>query len=113
MAWEIKIALGQDRPPVPFQRARLRIERYSIRTPDYDGMVGGYKSLIDCLLPYHPKRRPYGLGVIADDNPAVLVPDYPPPFLARRAAEQRTIVVIVPLLVGAPPAPPASPPPQT
>ena len=112
LAWEIKVALGVRRPPAPFPRARLRIERYSIRTPDYDGMVGGYKALIDCLLPYHPKRRPYGLDVIADDNPGVLVADYPPPFLVRRAAEQRTVVVIVPLPVEALD-PPASPHPQT
>jgi hypothetical protein len=75
-------------------RARLRIERYSVGVPDFDGMVGGFKSLIDCLLPFHASRRPCGLGVIADDGPDVLVADYPPPFRARTRAEQRTVVTI-------------------
>lgn len=94
MAWAVKVALGTQRPAAPFARASLRIERYSVGLPDYDGMVGGFKALIDCLLPWHERRRPYGLGVIADDNPSVLVSDYPPPCQVRRRADQRTVVVI-------------------
>ena len=94
VAWHVKLALGEQRPDAPFPRARLRIERHSVGLPDYDGMVGGFKALIDCLLPFHSTRRRYGLGVIADDNPAVLMADYPPPFRVAHRAAQRVVVTI-------------------
>jgi hypothetical protein len=95
LSWELRLAIGaakQRLPAVPFTRARLRIERHSAGTPDYDGMVGGYKHLIDCLLPASA-RHPTGLGIIADDGPGCLVADYPPPFKARRP-DQHTVLQI-------------------
>lgn len=54
---------------VPLARARLLIERRNCgANPDTDGLIGGCKGLIDVLLPMHEKRRPYGLGLILDDN---------------------------------------------
>lgn len=84
IAWDVKVALmyaKQAIPPVPFQRARVTIIRRSVGTPDRDGLVGGVKGLVDCLL--HPgtprlvrgKMRlphPTGLGIIQDDGPAFM-----------------------------------------
>jgi hypothetical protein len=103
LAWEMRIAIlsaGFSFPAQPLARARLRIERRSIGMPDYDGMVGGYKHLIDCLLPAS-SRHPCGLGIIADDNPDCLVSDYPPPSRVARPM-QRTVVTIWDLAGSAP-----------
>lgn len=80
MAWHVRVALDrQPRPAAPLQHALVSIERYSRRLPDYDGMVGGAKALIDILLhPGEPRLvkgkmvllHPLGLGLIADDSPA-------------------------------------------
>lgn len=92
LAWDLRIALHRQIPPTPLVRVRLRIERRSTGMPDFDGMVGGYKHLIDCLLPMSP-RHPVGLGVIADDNPACVTADYPPPVRALRGAECTLITI--------------------
>jgi hypothetical protein len=67
-AWEVKVALGALRLAEPLQRARVTIERRSISVPDYDGMVGGLKSVIDSLLPVS-RLHPCGLGLVVDDGP--------------------------------------------
>ncbi len=68
MAWEVKIALGKHRQAQPFARARVTIERRSTGVqPDYDGLIGGMKSLIDALL-LHSDRHPNGQGLITDDS---------------------------------------------
>jgi hypothetical protein len=71
MAWYVRAARGRlGLPAAPIERARLVIVRASAgRAPDHDGLVGGCKSLIDVLLTFHPKVRPYGLGFIRDDDP--------------------------------------------
>lgn len=71
LAWAVRAAVGAaGLPAAPILRARVAIERHSAGTaPDHDGLVGGCKGLIDCLLPFHEKRRPYGLGFITDDSP--------------------------------------------
>lgn len=82
VAWDVRVAMAQAKqaiPPVPFKRARVTIIRRSVGTPDRDGLVGGVKALVDCLL--HPgtprlvrgKMRlphPTGLGIVQDDGPA-------------------------------------------
>lgn len=52
-----------------FERARVTITRRSVQLPDHDGLVGGMKQLIDCLLTRSTKH-PNGLGLIRDDSPA-------------------------------------------
>lgn len=95
-AWDLRAALGrQPRPAVPFARARVVIERRSIRTPDRDGLYGGAKGVVDCLLP-QSKRHPTGLGFVADDTPAVMDLE----VRAVRVAtllEQKTIITITEL----------------
>ena len=95
LAWHVKVALMKTPgvPAAPLRRVNLRIERHSIGTPDFDGMVGGLKPLIDCLMPMDPKRRPWRLGVIADDGPAFVVPDYHAVRAAHRA-DQKTVITI-------------------
>ncbi len=81
IAWEVKVAMAKAKqpiPPEPFQRARVTIIRRSVGTPDRDGLVGGVKALVDCLLHPGPVRmvkgkprclHPNGLGIVQDDGP--------------------------------------------
>ena len=56
----------------PMQACTVDVVRGSPNLPDWDGLYGGLKPLLDCLTTYHEKQRPHGLGVILDDNPKVL-----------------------------------------
>lgn len=106
LSWEVKLAIGTQIPAKPLARARVRIERYSLKAPDYDNMVGGYKGLLDCLLPpgtpFLRKNKwvlphPCGLSIIADDNPDCIEPDYPPAVRVGSARDQKTVVLITEL----------------
>ncbi|RVT91389.1 hypothetical protein EOD42_22300 [Rhodovarius crocodyli] len=97
MAWAIRAAVGRaGLPATPLMRARVEIERRSAGPgADTDGLVGGCKGLIDCLLPMVEKRRPYGLGFVHDDSPKHME-------LVVRAcrvprADVGTLVIITPL----------------
>jgi hypothetical protein len=91
-AWILRAAIGRQRPASPFARAHVRIERRSTGTADHDGFIGGLKLLIDCLLPAS-KQHPCGLGIIADDNPAVMTLDAVQ-VRVRHRVEQQTILAI-------------------
>jgi hypothetical protein len=102
MAFAILAACDNRRPAEPFQRAHIRVERHSIGTPDYDGLVGGMKSLLDCLtLPGKPRfqgskvvvSHPYGLGFIVDDAPTFITLE-PVAVRARKRVDQKTVVII-------------------
>lgn len=67
VAKEIWAALGGKLPERPFKKCRIRVERVSTKEPDFDGIVGSLKTILDALQP-PSKRHPYGLGIIADDN---------------------------------------------
>lgn len=81
LAWAVKVAILETKqaiPPEPFQRARVTIIRRSVGTPDRDGLIGGVKGLVDCLLHPGPVRmvqgkpralHPTGLGIVQDDSP--------------------------------------------
>lgn len=72
VAWAIRLGMGRaPLPAQPWPRALLVIERRVGGIPDDDGLVGGCKGLIDCLMPMTDKR-PFGLGFIVDDGPAHL-----------------------------------------
>lgn len=73
-ARQIIALLGTDRPSEPFQRASVHVVRYSTGTPDYDGLYGGVKDLLDCLTTPAPQangkvRNKFGVGLIVDDAP--------------------------------------------
>lgn len=53
-------------PSEPIKYATVKIWRHSIRQPDQDNLIA--KALLDVLQPAG-KRHPYGLGIIAGDDP--------------------------------------------
>jgi hypothetical protein len=53
----------------PLQHAVVTVERRSVGIGDQDGVIGGLKPMIDCLL-VRSTRHPTGLGLILDDDPA-------------------------------------------
>lgn len=59
-------------PDQPIQKCRVNIERHSTQKPDWDGLYGGVKPLLDCLV-VNTKSNPHGLNIIVDDNPDVIV----------------------------------------
>lgn len=59
--WHVK-------PAKPLSRAKITLIRFSSVAPDYDGLVGSFKPVIDALVKN---------GVLIDDNQAVIgVPLY-------------------------------------
>lgn len=103
VAGRIALQLVGKRPAVPFARARVTIERHAAGTQlDTDNLWGGTKDLIDCLLDPGPPvlrkgkltcRHPTGLGIVADDNPAVLERRIVPVRVQKRG-DQKTVVTI-------------------
>jgi len=74
MAWQVRAALNAVGyfAQEPMQRAAVAIARYSVGSPDADGVAGGIKPLLDSLV-MPSASHPNGLGVILDDRPACLV----------------------------------------
>jgi hypothetical protein len=100
----LRMASHGKRPQTPLQRARVTIERHSVGTPDYDGLVGGAKSLIDVLLVplvLHgppgsglPKlRHSLGLSFVVDDAPTNMEMVFTAVRVKKRT-EQCTVVSI-------------------
>jgi hypothetical protein len=50
--WQVLVhaAIGSQRPPEPLLRATLHLTRFSSSQPDYDGLVRGFKSIVDGLV---------------------------------------------------------------
>jgi hypothetical protein len=59
------------RPPTPFPRARVTIERHAPQLLDPHHLAGAAKHVLDVLRPTS-KRHSVGLGVIANDAPVRL-----------------------------------------
>lgn len=59
----VKLFLGHQTPKAPFKKAKLVLTRYSMRAPDYDGLVGSFKYVVDGLVK---------AGVIIDDKITVI-----------------------------------------
>lgn len=91
---EIASQTAHHEGQAPMSRARVTIERHSCAEPDQDGLVGGAKPLIDCLI-VRSKVHPRGLGFILDDRPACL--ELIVRHVKAKKAEQRTTVLIEPL----------------
>ncbi len=93
-AWMVREALG----PItvePMQKCKVTIERHSAGTPDYDGLVGGVKVLLDCLV-VCSKRNPHGLGLIQDDNPDCM--DLEVIAVKCKRGERKTVIEIEEIL---------------
>ena len=59
----VKLFLSYHKPKAPFKKAKLVLTRYSMRAPDYDGLVGSFKYVLDGLVK---------AGVIVDDKVSVI-----------------------------------------
>lgn len=93
MAWQVRAAIGQwNREPI--QSCCIYIERYSTHTPDWDGLYGGLKPLLDALVKNTP-RNPHGLGIIEDDSPTVVRKLIAVPMKGRRNAQKTTVRILV------------------
>lgn len=69
LATEVAALIGpRRRPPVPWPKVDIRVERHSTKRPDRDGLRSCVKHLLDVLQPFHRTRIPYGIGVIQDDS---------------------------------------------
>lgn len=70
-------------------RAKVFIERHSTGTPDWDGVAGGCKLLLDAMTARHPS----GAGIIKDDSIEVIgKPEYE--AVKCRKGEAKTVVTI-------------------
>ena len=76
----------------PLERARVTITRHGLKEPDTDGLYGGIKPLVDCLLP-RSDRHPHGLGFVVDDSPQHMELIATSERVGKRA-DQRTVVLI-------------------
>lgn len=63
---------GIRRPKEPLHRCHVEIVRGSSQLPDWDGLYGGLKPLLDSFVK-PSQRNPHGLGLIEDDNPSCLL----------------------------------------
>jgi Holliday junction resolvase RusA-like endonuclease len=59
----VKLYLRHNVPVAPFKKAKLTLIRFSTRAPDYDGLVGSFKYVVDGLVK---------AGVIIDDKVSVI-----------------------------------------
>lgn len=60
--WKAAVAnalAGRKKPEFPLKRARVSCTRFSSSAPDFDGLVAGFKPVIDALV---------DLGVLEDDS---------------------------------------------
>jgi len=90
LAWLIRSVVGPI-PKHPIESCVIEIERHSSRLPDWDGLYGGLKPLLDAMV-VCSKRNPHGLGIIRDDNPKVIERLTANPVLSR---EKKTVVRIL------------------
>ena len=57
----------------PIEHCNIHIIRAnSGRLPDWDGLYGGLKPLLDCLV-VKTETNPHGTGIIVDDNPSCVL----------------------------------------
>lgn len=64
----VKVLESRSRPQQPFDRAKLRLERHSSVQPDFDGLAGSFKYVVDGLIK---------AGVLANDTMDVIgTPEY-------------------------------------
>lgn len=59
-----RLAVGYQIPPKPFALVKVTLTRHSVRQPDFDGLVGSFKYVLDGLVK---------AGVMVDDKASVIV----------------------------------------
>ena len=101
MMRQVMAVANNLRPPQPFHKARVKIERHSVGVPDTDGAIGGVKRLLDVLTT--PKqqnsktgrisvRNKRGLGFVVDDDPLHITLSVQ--CVKCKRGEQKTVVTI-------------------
>lgn len=48
--YQVRLACLGEEPKVPLERAKLTLTRCSTNEPDFDGLVSGFKSIVDGLV---------------------------------------------------------------
>ncbi len=98
-AWLVKEAAtkaGVQPGDEPIDECTVVIHRYCYHTagvrPDWDGLYGGLKPVIDCLT-IMKRSSPNGLGIIVDDSPDHLLRLTAMPFSCHRG-DSRTEIFI-------------------
>jgi hypothetical protein len=69
-AWALKVHLSKIKGALgalPLQHCEIDIYRHSSKDPDNDGLIA--KPVLDAMVTLHPKTRPYGIGIIENDDP--------------------------------------------
>lgn len=67
---------------LPLKKAKVTLTRYSSGTPDFDGLVGSFKHVLDALV---------GAGLLIDDNPKVIGQ---PTYLFKKCSGIQSKVVV-------------------
>ncbi len=93
LTWKMKAALQGLEPAEPMAACHIEVVRWSVQLPDWDGLYGGLKPYLDCLV-RRTDRNPHGLGIIEDDNPLVIRSLMAEPIKAKKRVEQKTLFVI-------------------
>ena len=61
----VALSVGRNKPPHPLKKAKLKLIRYSSVSPDPDGLVSGFKHIIDglvsCGVLYNDKMENIGM----------------------------------------------------
>lgn len=76
----------------PIARCDVHVTRGSAGLPDWDGLYGGLKPLLDTLV-VPSKRNPHGIGLILDDSPVVINSLVAEPTLAPRGAGFTRLII--------------------
>jgi hypothetical protein len=92
LAWEVSALVGpRRRPKSPWPRVSVLVERHSTVEPDNENLISCVKPLMDVLQPFHQKSRPYGLGIIQNDNRAC-VPDLQVRHVQSKLKQTRVVI---------------------
>ena len=95
LAWEVSALVGpRRRPKSPWPRVSVLVERHSTTEPDEENLMSCVKPLMDVLQPFHQKSRPYGLGIIQNDNRAC-VPDLQVRHVQSKLKQTRVVITLL------------------
>ena len=61
-----------EKPEKPLAKVKLVLIRHSAKAPDYDGLVGSFKCVVDAL-----RVGKHGLGIFEDDRMSNFVGEHP------------------------------------
>lgn len=97
--WQLVAA--KTMPQQPMKRAKIVVERYSSGRPDHDGLVGGFKDILDCLTtPVQQKKgalkNKFGIGLIVDDSMDHIETEYR--AIKVKPGQAKTIITITEIL---------------